>query len=51
MEAVETYAWDISRQEAEAEIVQHGLRFADFLAECGDRESYNGKTVMEWLGY
>lgn len=42
----------VSRAEARAEIeIQHGLCFADFIAECGDAEEYEGADVLNWLGY
>lgn len=39
------------RPKVRAIIKEHGLEFADFLEEMGDRDSYSGKEVFEWLGY
>ncbi|WP_177318120.1 hypothetical protein [Burkholderia ubonensis] len=45
--------WTVTRAEAEAEIAKHDAEggFAAFLAEVGDREEYEGKEVLDWLGY
>lgn len=29
----------------------HGLDFSDFAEEYGNREEYQGRDVLEWLGY
>jgi|TARA_R110000744_G_scaffold88265_2_gene172042 hypothetical protein len=42
----------VTRAEAIREIEgQHSLKFADFVEECGDHQSYSGAAVLEWLGY
>lgn len=43
----------VTRAEAKAEIDKHDCDggFAAFLAEVGDREEYEGKVVLDWLGY
>lgn len=43
----------VTRDEAEAEIGRHDVDggFAAFLAEVGDRAEYEGKEVLDWLGY
>lgn len=41
----------VTRAQAQREIECHGLRFADFVSEVGDRAQYRGSEVLEWLGY
>lgn len=41
----------ILRPKARQIIIEHKQTFADFLKEVGDRDSYTGKEVFEWLGY
>jgi hypothetical protein len=41
----------VSREEARAEIQRHRADFAAFLTEVGDRQEYDGKEVLDWLGY
>lgn len=43
----------VSRAEARAEIERHDVDggFALFLVEVGDRDEYQGKEVLDWLGY
>lgn len=43
----------ITRAEAEAEIAKHDCDgwFTAFLAEVGYRAEYQGKEVLDWLGY
>ncbi|KGC70286.1 MULTISPECIES: hypothetical protein [Burkholderia] len=45
--------WIVTRAEAEAEIARHDAEggFSAFLKEVGDREEYEGKEVLDWLGY
>tara|TARA_R110002167_G_scaffold87625_2_gene236636 strand:+ start:1435 stop:1599 length:165 start_codon:yes stop_codon:yes gene_type:complete len=33
------------------EIEKHSLSFNDFINEVGDKESYKGSEVLNWLGY
>ena len=47
-EAMET---TVTKEEAKKEISLHGLSFEDFVLDCGDRKSYKGSTVLNWLGY
>ena len=47
-EATET---EVSKAEAVREIRKHGLDPADFFAEVGERETYQGSAVLGWLGY
>lgn len=39
------------RPKARAIIQEHGQLFTEFEAEMGNRDSYTGKEVFEWLGY
>jgi hypothetical protein len=49
----------VTRAEAEAEIRAHGGETSTgrdelwraFLAEAGDRPTYDGAAVLSWLGY
>jgi len=42
----------ITRARALAELHAHGCDdIADFLVECGDRETYDAQVVLQWLGY
>lgn len=42
---------EINHNQAKNEVESHGLDFADFLADCGDKEIYQGREVLDWLGY
>ncbi|WP_175971935.1 hypothetical protein [Burkholderia sp. BCC0322] len=41
----------ITRAEAEAEVRRHFGNFTEFLADVGDREEYEGREILDWLGY
>lgn len=41
----------VSAREAQIEIEAHGLNWTDFLADVGERATYSGKDVLDWLGY
>ncbi|HDR9764289.1 TPA: hypothetical protein QDC44_008581 [Burkholderia cepacia ATCC 25416] len=43
----------VTRAEAEAEIGKHHVEggFASFLEDVGDKPEYEGKEVLDWLGY
>jgi hypothetical protein len=41
----------VSQSEALAEIVKHGHEPIEFMAELGTLPEYNGRAVLEWLGY
>jgi hypothetical protein len=41
----------VTREQARREIIRHGLAWTDFVADCGDRASYRGRTILDWLGY
>lgn len=44
---------EVTREEARLEIAKHDVDggFALFLKEVGDRETYTGREVLDWLGY
>jgi hypothetical protein len=42
---------EISRARAIREVLAHGADVNEFLAECGDLETYRAEKVLEWLGY
>jgi hypothetical protein len=46
---------EISKERAIEEICLHGMQaesdIAEFLADCGDRETYQASSILEWLGY
>ena len=37
--------------QAKREVEKHNLSFSDFINEVGDKESYKGEKVLNWLGY
>ena len=37
--------------QAKREVEKHNLSFNDFTNEIGDKESYTGEEVLNWLGY
>lgn len=41
----------VTRNEALRTILQHGCDFAEFESEHGAHSEYNGRIVLEWLGY
>ena len=43
----------ITKARARLEIERHGLgdEFDRFLAEVGDRETYDARLIFDWLGY
>jgi len=47
-QAIETM---VTRKQARQEIERHYQSFDEFMAECGDRQEYSGKVVLDWLGY
>lgn len=52
MDYFEAISAEVSRAEAKAEIEGHDCEGWDaFLAEVGDKETYLGKEVLDWLGY
>jgi hypothetical protein len=41
----------VTRRAALEEIEDHGHDWSSFTAECGDRPTYLGRVVLDWLGY
>lgn len=41
----------VTRQEAIREVQQHNISVDEFLEEVGDKETYKGSEVLNWLGY
>jgi hypothetical protein len=41
----------VSKAQARREIEKHNASWAEFVAECGEYESYSGADVLGWLGY
>jgi|TARA_R110000824_G_scaffold14354_2_gene61098 hypothetical protein len=41
----------VSRCEAQAELDRHSASFEEFVEDCGDRDEYTGRVVLDWLGY
>lgn len=41
----------VSQSEALAEVVKHGQEPDMFMAALGTLPEYNGRAVLEWLGY
>jgi hypothetical protein len=44
---------EVTREEVRLFIAEHDVEggFEAFLAEVGDKELYEGKEVLDWLGY
>lgn len=41
----------ITKSRALIEVRRHGACEAEFLAEMGDKQSYDAQAVLVWLGY
>lgn len=41
----------VSREQARREIEDHGADWSEYLDEVGDRPEYQGREVLDWLGY
>lgn len=41
----------VSATEAQREIAKHSASWDEFVAECGEHDTYKGSTVLGWLGY
>ncbi len=48
-EAMEGHA--VSLKQAKAEVLAHGIDWADFVDEVGDKKVYYSNEILEWLGY
>ncbi len=42
---------EVTKQAAIAELARHQESFEEFAAMHGDKETYEGKDVLEYLGY
>ena len=44
---------EVTRSEAKAEIAKHQVEggWDLFVREVGDKETYSGQEVLDWLGY
>ena len=47
----EAYEAVITRKQVIETLKEHGYDPKDFFAECGDRDTYTGKVVLDWMGY
>lgn len=47
-QAVET---TVTKAQALREIAKHDANVAEFFEDCGDHAEYEGKVVLDWLGY
>lgn len=43
--------WTVTASQAKREIEKHGCEWSEFVQDCGDKATYSGKTVLDWLGY
>ena len=48
-EAMEGY--DVSAKQAKAEVLAHGVDWAEIVEEVGSKSVYKSNEVLEWLGY
>ena len=48
-EAMEGY--DVSAKQAKAEVLAHGVDWAELVEEVGSKSVYKSNEVLEWLGY
>lgn len=42
---------EVSRLEAQHEVLLHHADWDEFVREHGDHDTYNGAVVLGWLGY
>ena len=42
---------DVSAKQAKAEVLAHGVDWAEFVEEVGSKPVYKSNEVLEWLGY
>lgn len=42
---------DVSAKQARAEVLAHGVDWAEFVEEVGSKSVYKSNEVLEWLGY
>lgn len=41
----------VTKAQAQAEIKKHDQDWNEFVRDVGDKPSYKGSEVLEWLGY
>lgn len=41
----------VTKAEAIRELEKHGLSFADFSKDHGNKATYKGSDVLAWMGY
>lgn len=41
----------VSKSQARREIARHSCDWYEFIADCGERDTYTGAEVLGWLGY
>ena len=41
----------VSLKQAKAEVLAHGIDWAEFVDEVGDKKVYYSNEILEWLGY
>lgn len=42
---------NVTQQEAKKEIQKHGANWEEFIEDVGNKPKYNGKEILDWLGY
>ena len=42
---------DVSAKQAKAEVLAHGVDWAEFVEEVVSKSVYKSNEVLEWLGY
>lgn len=53
MECTYSESWPetVTAAQARHEIKRHGLAWAEFIEECGEKQTYRSADVLSWLGY
>lgn len=41
----------VTRRRALRFVTRHGASLTDFDADCGVRDHYRGRVILDWLGY
>lgn len=41
----------ITRKQAIEFLLEHGYQWSDFVADCGDHDTYLGAVILDWAGY
>ena len=47
----QAYEYAVTKYEAKKEIEEHFLNFDDFLNDVGNKKTYKGSEILNWLGY